>query len=145
MKYFRVAAFVVGLCLFAGALLHAAYCYLISPGLGQPRISCPNPVYDLGTVSAAGQFPCEFTVENRGNRELVIQDVRVSCRDCLEILAFPKEPIPPEGSGVVQVAFSAKGSKGKVNKSLVVRSNDPTRPTFMLRVLADVQIEVRVP
>lgn len=138
MRYAQKCGFVIAFCFFAGTGGTAAYRYLGKSLFSRPQIVCDDHVFDLGRVAGESEFRCRFHVGNRGTRPLLIEDVRVGCGSCLEVVDFPTEPVAPGDLGIVEVAFSTKNLNGKVTRRLLVRSNDPQRPSLVLQVVANI-------
>lgn len=53
-------------------------------------------------------------------------------------MSSPK--IPPGGEGKIEVKLRTAGRKGKLNKSIVVKSDDPKQPNFILKLKGEVEI-----
>lgn len=134
MRRLSVCLFVVAVCFFLGAALDVAYNQLFVLGFWRPQITCAEPVQDIGHISCDNVIRCRFLIRNAGNSELVVHDVKPSCGACLEIVDFPRSPIPPGAGGAINADLLASQLRGEVNKTLLVASNDPARPSFLLRV-----------
>lgn len=137
-KHLPVGLFLAGLCFFAGTVLDVGYYHFFGPGLWQPTIACDKPSQYLGKLVYAKKYPLTFVIQNKGSKPLVIQEVKPSCGGCVKVIDFPKEGILPSDSGVIRVALLTDKLKGAVEKTVLVRSNDPKTPLFVLRLRADV-------
>jgi hypothetical protein len=76
--------------------------------------------YDFGTIAKNKPVSVDFEFKNPGMIPLIIIDVKSSC-GCT-VPSYPKEPIPPGGSGKITVAFDAKDS-GYFSKTVTVTAN----------------------
>lgn len=77
-------------------------------------------VHDYGTIKRGGDGNCVFTFTNKGQKPLVLSNVRASC-GCT-VPQWPKEPILPGKKGEIKVKYNTK-RPGSFNKSITVRSN----------------------
>jgi hypothetical protein len=92
---------------------------------------------EFGTVDQGTEFTKVFVYRNKGNQLLRISDVISSC-GCTVVQPSPKE-LPPGGVGRLSVTFKSGSFSGPVHKTLTVRSNDPTAPSLVLGVNANVR------
>lgn len=77
--------------------------------------------HNFGTVTEGEKAEHSFTFTNTGENELIIVDAKASC-GCT-VPSFSKEPIPPGGTGNVDVVFNSAGKMGEVKKSVTVIAN----------------------
>lgn len=63
----------------------------------------------------------EFVVRNTGKVPLVISDYRVSCT-CTKVI-LPAGPIPPGGSGIVQITFDTNGKYYQQDRVIFLKTN----------------------
>ena len=94
----------------------------------QSQISFDKNEYDLGDILWKKPTTVTFTVINKGNKPLVINNVDVSC-GCLNP-TWTKKPIPPKGFGTVSATFDAK-MLGHFQKSIGVYSNASDKPVYL--------------
>ncbi|MDR2704814.1 MAG: DUF1573 domain-containing protein [Planctomycetaceae bacterium] len=108
-----------------------------------PNILFDYLILDKGDIPAIGE-PTEFVfpVHNFGNRDLIIEDVKVNC-GCLKS-EKPTAPIPPGESGVVKLFYSVEPQRGVFNQSAAVKTNDPNTPTVLLSACGFTGVEVRI-
>jgi hypothetical protein len=92
--------------------------------------------HDFGKVTAGEKVAYIFTFENKGNSDLVLKSVSTSC-GCT-ISKFDTKPIPPGGSGNLEVVFDSSGRSGKQTKTITVKSN-ASAPVVLLRITAEVE------
>ncbi|MCO6435556.1 MAG: DUF1573 domain-containing protein [Phycisphaerae bacterium] len=104
-----------------------------------PRIFVQNRVIDLGTILEGDRVPLEWTIENRGEAELVIHRAVAGC-GCT-VLESPEEKrsVPPGGSYELKAQFDTTNRIGNQDKSIVIYSSDPLEPELKLEFLAEVE------
>jgi hypothetical protein len=95
----------------------------------RPRIEILVTDHDFGQMFHQETYVHAFTVHNRGDADLVIEDVKPSC-GCTST-RFDRV-IPPGGEGKVELAVEGSKVHGEFNKSAAVESNDPDRPHMTL-------------
>ncbi|MCI0574119.1 MAG: DUF1573 domain-containing protein [Myxococcaceae bacterium] len=101
-----------------------------------PRIAVEPTVFDFGRVLQHKTVQKEFTIRNHGGAELVIERVSTTC-GCTAALPASKV-VKPGGSTPLRVSLETRGASGKLTRSVLVRSNDPARPSLELKVEATV-------
>jgi hypothetical protein len=84
--------------------------------------------HNFGKVNYQQKVLYDFEFENTGDKDLIILDAKASCGCTTPV--WPKEPIPPGGSGVVTVGFKSS-SKGPFNKSITVDANTVPKSTVL--------------
>ncbi|MBX7094611.1 MAG: DUF1573 domain-containing protein [Flavobacteriales bacterium] len=78
----------------------------------------------------------EFPFTNKGTAPLIISEIKVQC-SCTKFV-YPKEPVPPGGSGVIKVSFDTKGKIGYQDRILQIYANTKKNPTEVrFRVMVD--------
>ncbi len=77
-----------------------------------------------------------FQFVNSGKSDLFISGVFPSC-GCTTMKDWPKDPIPPGGSGQISVEFNATGMSGKVDKTITVATNAEPK-NYVLHLMGDV-------
>lgn len=85
-------------------------------------MSWDNVSYDFGEIYQGDIVEHTFRFVNTGTQDLVITNVEVTC-GCTIPKGWPREPIVPEGTGELTVAFDSRGKMGKQNKVITVTSN----------------------
>ncbi len=100
-----------------------------------PEISFDKVVHDYGTIELNGDGNCQFEFTNTGKEPLVLTNVRSSC-GCT-VPSWPKEPILPGKTGVINVKYNTSRA-GMINKSVVVSSNAKTS-TVTLQIKGKVE------
>jgi Protein of unknown function (DUF1573) len=80
-----------------------------------------NLTHDFGTVAEGPDATCVFTFKNTGKEPIVIQKAAPSC-GCT-VPSFSSEPVPPGGTGTINVAYHTKGKPNPFTKTINVTSN----------------------
>jgi hypothetical protein len=102
-----------------------------------PRIQVEPEAFDFGTVQQGKTLRKDFTLRNFGDATLVIEGVSTTC-GCTAALAA-EDHVPPGGRTVLRVTFETRTFSGKVERDVLVRSNDPKAPRVQVRVSATVE------
>ncbi|RME73214.1 MAG: DUF1573 domain-containing protein [Planctomycetota bacterium] len=90
-----------------------------------PRIRFEQRRLDFGKVVAGSVIERQFGFRNVGDAPLVIRRVKASC-GCTAAVGT-REPIPPGGSGRIEVRFESGDRRGLQQVQIYVTSNDPTQ------------------
>jgi len=100
-----------------------------------PYIKFESEVYDYGKVPLNGDGQCEFKFKNTGKEPLILSNVRASC-GCT-VPSWPREPIAPGESAIIQVRYTTLSRPHTINKSITVMSN-ASNPNVILRLKGEV-------
>ena len=100
-----------------------------------PRLKCASFEHEFGKVKAGNPLVYTFKVENKGNADLTIEDVKPSC-GCTK--GDYDKLIKPGKSGKITLTID-KTEKyvGKTVKTARVTTNDPEHASFTLTLRAD--------
>jgi Protein of unknown function (DUF1573) len=101
-----------------------------APGL-RPTMEVPRLNYDFGETFHLDQYAYAFVVRNKGNADLIIQDVKPGC-GCTAA-KFDKV-IAPGKEGKIQLVVDGNKVHGEFSKAAEVTSNDPDHPNISLSV-----------
>lgn len=85
--------------------------------------------FDFGTVMDGEKVKHTYKFKNTGNEPLIITSAKGSC-GCT-VPKWPSEPIPPGGSGQIDVEFDSKCKPGKQTKRVTVTANTVPAQTFL--------------
>lgn len=96
----------------------------------RPRLVCDQPVFDYGTVDASTVVEHTFTIRNEGTLTLEISRVHASC-GCT-VANISSQQIPPGGESQISSRLSLQGRSGPQQKTIVIDSNDPDQPQYVL-------------
>ena len=101
-----------------------------------PRISISPEKFDFGNVLPNQEFVHGFVVRNVGSADLVLEKPAPSC-GCTVVDGY-SSLVKPGTSTTLRVKLKTPPSAGRLQKSVLVRSNDPARATVELKVEATV-------
>jgi hypothetical protein len=85
-------------------------------------ITWEKATHDFGEVVKGDKVEHTFRFTNTGTKELVITNVEVTC-GCTTPKGWPRDPIAPDHSGELTIAFDSTGKIGKQNKVITITSN----------------------
>lgn len=103
--------------------------------LNAPKISFDAYSINLGKMEKGTSKPAEFKLKNVGKRKLDILKLKTSCT-CISITGDIKS-IPPGETAVIKATFRAE-TKGELNKTIRVLSNDYKSSMLTLSIRADI-------
>jgi|SRR5690606_31675029 hypothetical protein len=87
-----------------------------------PVISWEKKSHDFGNIMQGDKVEHTFHFTNTGNEPLIITNVQVSC-GCTVPKGWPRDPIPPGGTGQITVSFNSAGKIGMQNKPVILVTN----------------------
>ena len=102
-----------------------------------PRIRVEPETFDFGKALPAKTLRKEFTLSNFGDATLVIENVSTTC-GCTAALASDTK-LAPGSSTVLRVTLETRSYSGKLERQVLVRSNDPKTPLLTVKVSATVE------
>lgn len=102
-----------------------------------PRIAVEPESFDFGKAQQEKTLEKEFRVRNLGAADLVIQDVVTTC-GCTVAEGYSKV-VKPGGSTPLRVKLQTRNSFGKLARSVLVKSNDPSGRPVEIKVEAQVE------
>ncbi len=127
-----------------GALAAVAVAVLVSSAWAQdkgakteaapkgPRIRVEPATFDFGKALPGKTLGTEFSLRNFGSEDLVIQSVSTTC-GCTAALMDSKV-IKPGRTTPLRVSLETREYSGKVERKILVRSNDPTTSLLEIKV-----------
>jgi len=86
-----------------------------------PVFQFEEETHDFGTITEGEKIQYAFKFKNVGNGDLVIRSANGSC-GCT-VPEWPHDPVPPGGSGVVNITFNSAGKNGMQHKTVTIISN----------------------
>ncbi|XOV90909.1 MAG: DUF1573 domain-containing protein [Bacteroidota bacterium] len=101
-----------------------------------PRLAIDKTNYDFGRLAEGNIAKTTFQISNTGNTPLNIRETRGNC-GCT-VSSIPKKDLKPGESIPLTVSFDSSGRKGRQYKTVTIFSNDPTEPTQMISIRAEV-------
>jgi hypothetical protein len=102
-----------------------------------PRIRIEPESFDFGRAQPGKTLRKDFTIRNFGDAELFIENVSTTC-GCTAALSVQRR-VAPGGRTGLRVTFDTRSYSGKVERQVLVRSNDPKAPLVQVRVSATVE------
>ena len=107
-----------------------------------PKLVVPANVYDFGTVSEGAQITHEFTIQNHGESNLVIQRIVPSC-GCTAS-SVDADTIQPGAEGKLQVKFDTTGFTGSKLKTVRIYTNDIDASSYVFSLKGSIESGVKV-
>ena len=104
-----------------------------------PRISIEPTSFDFGRAVKNRTLQKEFSIRNFGSEDLVIESVSTTC-GCTAALPESKL-VKPGGATPLRVTLETRDYSGRVERKVLVRSNDPTTNLLEVTVVATVGAE----
>jgi len=102
-----------------------------------PRIVVEPPMFDFGKAQQEKTLEKEFRIRNLGAADLVIEDVVTTC-GCTVAEGYAKV-VKPGGSTPLRVKLATRNTSGKLARSVLVKSNDPSGRPVEIKVEAQVE------
>lgn len=109
-----------------------------APATGAPQAYVEQPNVDLGEIREGTVASATFVLENRGQLDLVIQNIQASCGCTTVQLAEAERTIKPGGKQEIVAKFDSKDRLGEQHKTVTVTLNDPRQPQLTLTFTANV-------
>jgi len=104
-----------------------------------PRIRVEPESFDFGKAAQNKTLRKEFSIRNFGNEDLVIESVSTTC-GCTAALTESKL-VKPGGTTTLRVSLETRAYKGRVERSVMVRSNDQKAGLLEVKVVVMVEPE----
>ena len=102
-----------------------------------PAIRVEPEGFDFGRTLPGRTLRKEFTLRNAGDAELVIDGVSTTC-GCTAAIAGAKR-LQPGRSTPLSVTLETRDYRGRVERRVLVRSNDPKLPLLEVKIEATVE------
>jgi len=109
--------------------------YMPSDTTGTAVLTFQSPEHNFGKVGSGEKVGCIFTFRNTGDADLVINSATASC-GCT-VPKYDRKPVPPDGTGTIEVIFDTSGREGLQTKTVVIQSNAENN-LVILRIIAEV-------
>jgi len=104
---------------------------------GAPRISIEPASFDFGQALPNKTLTKEFSLKNFGGTDLVIEGVSTTC-GCT-VGQLETKVIKPGATVPLRVSLETRSYSGVVQRAVLVRSNDPAKALFEVKVQVNVQ------
>lgn len=88
---------------------------------GLPAMTFESVLQEFGTIVQGEKARMTFEFTNTGDSQLIISSATGSC-GCT-VPDYPKTPIAPGESGVIEVLFNSEGKMGKQHKKVYLVAN----------------------
>lgn len=102
-----------------------------------PVIKFKETEFNYGRIIQGEKVAHTFSFTNEGKSNLIVVSAKASC-GCT-VAQPPKDPIPPGGTGKIDVVFDSNNKAGMVSKTITVLTNcEPN--TVMLTITGEVVV-----
>ncbi len=98
-----------------------------------PRLLVSGPVHDFGHIECGKIVEHTYVLKNVGLTPLRISHVKPDCGCAVAALA--SKEIAPGGQTKLKVTLNLSLQKGKQNRTFLVQSNDPAKPSMPLQLV----------
>lgn len=95
------------------------------------QIAFEKTDFNFGDLNQGEKVAHIFQFKNTGNSPLILQNVLSTC-GCT-VPEWPREPIPADSIGEIQIVFDSASKIGRQNKVITIRSNSKNGD-FRLRI-----------
>jgi hypothetical protein len=97
-----------------------------------PRLRVEPPSFDFGRALPDRTLRKEFALKNLGDRDLVIEGVSTTCGCTAAVVG--ERTVRPGRSTTLVVTLETRNSHGRVERRVLVRSNDAKNPLVEIAV-----------
>ncbi len=108
----------------------------------QPDIFFEEPIYNFGKVYKNEEVEHFFIFENRGTKDLIIEDIKASCGCIISETTSPKV-LPGMSEGIV-VTLKGIPDTGPISKNIKIYSNDPDTPVYTLELSGEIVEDITI-
>lgn len=108
----------------------------------QPDIFFEDPIYNFGKVYKNEEVEHFFMFENRGTKDLIIEDIKASC-GCIISEATTPKVLPGMSEGII-VILRGVPDTGAISKNIKIYSNDPDTPVYSLKLLGEIVEDITI-
>jgi hypothetical protein len=123
------------------ASIALAFLVLSAPLWAGPRAVVHETVIDVGVVTQGDEIVREFKVQNSGDADLEITEVKASC-GCM-VASFARI-VKPKRVGLVKLVVDTGDFATPIAKGATLFTSDPANPRIQLVVKANVKAVVQV-
>jgi hypothetical protein len=109
---------------------------------GQPDIYFEEPIYNFGKVYKNEEVEHFFIFENRGTKDLIIEDIKASC-GCIISEATTLNVLPGMSEGIF-VVLKGVLDTGEISKNIRIYSNDPDTPVYSLKLSGEIMEDITI-
>jgi Protein of unknown function (DUF1573) len=101
-----------------------------------PRLSLDPESWDFGRTLKNRVIEKQFTLKNVGDANLVIEKISTTCGCAAALLS--EKTLAPGKSAVLRVTFDTREFEGRVERKVLLRSNDRSRDPLEIKLQATV-------
>jgi hypothetical protein len=101
-----------------------------------PRLSLDPESWDFGRTLKNRVIEKQFTLRNVGDANLVIEKISTTCGCAAALLS--ETTLAPGKSAVLRVTFDTRAFEGRVERKVLLRSNDRSRDPLEIKLQATV-------
>ncbi len=101
-----------------------------------PRLALDPESWDFGRTLKNRVLEKQFTLRNVGDADLVIDKISTTCGCTAALLS--EKTLRPGASGTLKVSFDTREFEGRVERKVVLRSNDKSRDPLEIKLQATV-------
>ncbi|MHC5108669.1 MAG: DUF1573 domain-containing protein [Planctomycetota bacterium] len=105
----------------------------------QPRLYVAQRIRELGKIVEGEKPEVVWIMENKGNGDLEIEEVKAGCGCTVVALDDDERVIPAGGMLELVAVFDSHKRRGLQRKKVNVQSNDPAEPSLKLEFTAQVE------
>jgi hypothetical protein len=121
------------------ALIGIVGCSASTARAGKPVIHIENRTVDIGNVMQGDTATAVFTIENRGDGDLMIEQLTAGCGCTVpKDLSAEQRRVEPGETLDIEAVFDSKGRSGAQRKDVTIISNDPVEPRLQVFLTAKV-------
>jgi hypothetical protein len=104
-----------------------------------PRIRVEPVSFDFGRAAQNKTLERQFSIRNFGDKDLAIESVSTTCGCTAALLDDKDKVVKPGGAAPLRVTLETRNYKGRVMRSVMIRSNDTETPLLEVKVEATVE------
>ena len=108
----------------------------------QPLIYFEEPIFNFGKVYKNEDVEHLFIFENRGTKNLIIEDIKTSCSCIISEPTAPK--VLPGMSESIAVVLRGVLDTGAISKNIKIYSNDPDTPVYSLKLIGEIMEDITI-
>jgi hypothetical protein len=105
-----------------------------------PRINFKVLQHDFGVVEEGKTVNFDFSFVNTGGKNLRITDANPDCKFVTVEKNFKE--VVPGGTGYLKIYYDTKGRSGRMENTVIVRSNDPFASAVVLKLGITIEREM---
>ena len=110
-----------------------------SPDITAARLIIDQHRYDFGNVTEGKKVDLHVKLRNGGAKVLNIEDIKSSC-GCTATMLSKKELNPGESTNL-KIELDTTGRKGRLSRTVTIRSNDPIEPQQVITLSVNIENE----